>query len=63
MVPHDYDSYQGGMMTLRRPMIKDKKAAVLLGGGLFLLGSWFLFDAWERRGQRTPRLARPFVWF
>jgi len=50
-------------MSVQRPLVKDQAAAILIGVGLFLAGSWFLYDAWERRGQRTPRIARPFTWW
>jgi len=48
---------------MARPLVKSQTAAIMIGVGLFLAGSWFLYDAWERRGQRTPRIARPFTWW
>lgn len=51
------------MIRIQRPLVKSQTAAVLIGVSLFLLASWFLYDAWERRGQPTPRIARPFTWW
>ena len=48
---------------MRRPLIKTQKIAILLGVLGFLIGSWFLYDAWEGRGIRTPPIARPFTWW
>jgi hypothetical protein len=50
-------------MTIPRPLVRDKTSAIIIGVALFVAGSWFLYDAWERRGQRTPRIARPFTWW
>jgi hypothetical protein len=47
----------------RRPLIQNQGHAIALGIGLFLAGSWCLYDAWERRGAQTPRLFRPFTWW
>jgi hypothetical protein len=48
---------------MKRPLMRDQGSAIIIGVGLFLLGSWFLYDAWERRGLKTPRIARPFTWW
>ena len=48
---------------LRRPFFRQQSHAVLVGVALFLLGSACLYDAWDRRGQQPPRLARPFTWW
>lgn len=48
---------------MRRPLFRRQSSAVLVGAGLFLAGSFCLYDAWERRGQDTPRLLRPVLWF
>ena len=50
-------------MAHRRPFFRSQTAAVVVGAGLFLAGSWCLYDAWEGRGARTPPLARPFSWW
>lgn len=47
----------------RRPVISSQRLAIAAGIGLFLAGSWFLYQAWEGRGLRTPRIARPFTWW
>ena len=48
---------------MRRPFFRDQSTAVVVGVALFLAGSFCLYDAWERRGATTPRLARPFTWW
>lgn len=48
---------------MKRPFFKEQHTAVIVGVGLFLLGSACLYDAWERRGHNTPRIARPFTWW
>lgn len=48
---------------MRKPMFKNQATAVGLGAVLFAAGSWCLYDAWERRGQPKPLLARPFAWW
>jgi hypothetical protein len=47
----------------RRRYIASKHAAIALGIAGFLVGSWFLYQAWEARGEKTPRLLRPFTWW
>lgn len=44
-------------------IIRDKTTNIVLGAVFFLSGSYFLWSAWEGRGQRTPAPVRPFVWF
>jgi hypothetical protein len=51
------------MIGPRHPFVPDRRVAVAAGVVLFLAGSWFLYDAWEGRGLKTPRIARPFTWF
>lgn len=46
-----------------RPFFQETSTAVVVGLVLFGAGSWCLYDAWERRGGRTPRLMRPFAWW
>jgi hypothetical protein len=48
---------------MRRPLFRRQATAVIVGAGLFLAGSFCLYDAWERRGQPTPRPLRPILWF
>jgi hypothetical protein len=48
---------------MQRPLFRSQTTAVVVGGALFLAGSWCLYDAWERRGQHTPRVLRPFAWW
>ncbi len=50
-------------MTIKKPLMRVQSHAIIIGVALFLLGSWFLYDAWERRGKHTPRIARPFTWW
>lgn len=45
----------------RRPWIEDQRTAKILGLSLFVLGVIVLYDAYERRGGRTPLLLRPFL--
>lgn len=47
----------------RRPFVRDKNLGIGLGVAAFLLGSFFLWDAWEGRGGETPKLMRPFAWW
>lgn len=48
---------------MKRPMFRNQTTAILVGGALFLAGSWCLYDAWERRGQSTPRIFRPVTFW
>lgn len=45
----------------RKPWIRDKRAAVLLGLALFVAGVVVLWDAYERRGGRAPWPLRAFL--
>jgi hypothetical protein len=42
-------------------MFRSQALAVLVGAALFAVGSWCLYDAWERRGAKTPLLVKPYV--
>lgn len=46
---------------MRRPWVKDKRTSILVGGLLTLLGFVILYDAWEGRGGRKPRLLGPLL--
>lgn len=46
---------------MRRPLIRSKRASILVGGALTLLGFLILYDAWEGRGGRKPRLLGPIL--
>lgn len=48
---------------MRRPFIQDQTAAVVGGLLLFGLGALLLYDAYERRGQKAPRVLRPFTFW
>jgi|WetSurMetagenome_2_1015567.scaffolds.fasta_scaffold75538_2 hypothetical protein len=48
---------------MKRPVVRDKQAAVLLGIGCFGLGWFFLYDAWEARGGDTPPWFRWATWW
>lgn len=50
-------------MTRRSLIAPSKGAALALGVGLFLAGSYFLWEAFEGRGANTPRVLRPFTWW
>lgn len=41
-------------MTAGRPVIADRRTALLAGGALVLLGSYLLYDAYEHRGRTRP---------
>lgn len=43
---------------MRQPWIKDQTTAIVLGILLFAAGVLVLYDAWERRGARTPIFLR-----
>lgn len=45
----------------RQPWIKNQQTAVTVGLGLFVVAVLVLYDAYERRGARTPLLLRPFL--
>jgi hypothetical protein len=48
---------------VRRPYVRDKGTAVVLGLGAFGLGWWLLYDAWEGRGGSTPKWFRWATWW
>lgn len=47
----------------RRPFVKNQSAAKWWGFGLFLVGAFLLYDAYERRGVSTPRWLRPITFW
>lgn len=51
------------MTTRVLPHLRDHRTAVAVGVALFLLGSWFLHDAYEGRGRKAPFVMRPFTWW
>lgn len=36
------------------PAIRSKRASIVVGGALTLLGFWILYGAWEGRGGKKP---------
>lgn len=46
---------------MNRPWVKDKRTAVWVGTVLTLLGFLVLYDAWEGRGGKKPRLLGPIL--
>jgi hypothetical protein len=48
-------------MMGRRPWITNQKTAITMGLLGFALSVMILYDAYERRGARTPVLLRPFL--
>ena len=46
---------------MRKPWIADQRTAVFVGLALFVAAVVVLYDAYERRGRRTPILLRPFL--
>lgn len=45
----------------RRPQFQSQTTAIVVGAVFFTVGCLCLYDAWERRGQRTPWPARMFT--
>lgn len=45
-------------MARRRPMIRNRRAALVIGYGGIVLGSVALYDAYERRGKDRPFATR-----
>jgi hypothetical protein len=45
----------------RRPFIANQGTAIFFGLMLFIGGAILLWDAYERRGARTPLILRPFL--
>ncbi len=39
---------------MTRPVIPDRRTALLAGAGLVVLGAWLLYDAYEARGRTRP---------
>lgn len=50
-------------MGIKKPLFRNKNTAVIVGGALFVAGSFCLYDAWERRGGQTPKVLRPVTWW
>jgi hypothetical protein len=48
-------------MTRRRPCFRDPRLAVAIGVAAGALAWFCLWDAFQRRGQPTPRPLRPFT--
>jgi hypothetical protein len=46
---------------MRRPLIRDKRTAIVVGSALLAGGFVILYDAWEGRGGRKPRLLGPIL--
>lgn len=42
----------------RRPVVPDRRTAMLAGFGFVTLGAWLLYDAYEARGRQRPFLTR-----
>lgn len=38
----------------RRPVVPDRRTALLAGAALVTLGAWLLYDAYEARGRSRP---------
>lgn len=46
---------------MRKPWIRNQRTAVVTGLVLFVVAVVILYDAYERRGGRTPLILRPFL--
>lgn len=46
---------------MRKPWIRSQRTAIVLGLALFVVAVTILYDAYERRGGRTPLVLRPFL--
>lgn len=46
---------------MRRPWIKNRRAAIVLGSVGFVVSVLVLYDAYERRGGRSPIWVRVFA--
>jgi hypothetical protein len=42
----------------RKPIVPDRRTAIVLGLGAYLLGSLLLWDAYENRGRSRPFATR-----
>lgn len=45
-------------MARRKPLIRDRRMALLIGYGGVLVGAYALYDAYECRGKERPFGAR-----
>lgn len=44
---------------MKRPaVLSDRRRELVIGGTMFVLSSWLIWDAYEGRGQKRPFLAR-----
>lgn len=43
---------------MKRPRIRNRRAAMVLGYGGVIVGSWALWEAYERRGKTRPFWAK-----
>lgn len=50
-------------MSRRRPFFQQQHVAFVVGIAAFGLAWWALYDAFEARGQDTPKALRPFTWW
>lgn len=48
---------------MRRPVFPSQRVAIGVGLAGFALAWFALWDAYQARGQDTPRLLRPFAWW
>jgi hypothetical protein len=48
---------------MRRPFFRSKEIAIVVGLSAFGLAWFALYDAYEARGDGTPKLLRPFTWW
>lgn len=48
---------------MKRPLIRSQATAIAAGLGLYLAGSYVLWDAFEGRGAKAPLILRPFTWW
>lgn len=46
---------------MRRPIVRDQGTAVIVGGALLVAGFVLLYDAFDGRGQRKPRILGPIL--
>ncbi len=46
---------------MRRPLIRDKGTAVIVGGALVAAGFVVLYDAWDGRGGKKPWFLGPVL--
>jgi hypothetical protein len=51
------------VMAGHRPFFRSQRTAFAVGIAGFGLAWWALYDAFEARGQDTPRPLRPFTWW